>query len=229
MIEVGDLLEPAEAQRGGKRRDDQPATQSRRQFDRRFRERADIGRDRLLHRLWRDAHVVERVVFAVVRDAVLGRPQPPDQLKPLFENPLVVGERHMERQIFALVVAAPAGKIDPAAGKKIERRPLLGDANRMMQRQHRHRRRKPDAGGVGGDIGEHEVRAGQHAERIEMMLADPGRMHAELVGIERLGGDVGDELVRGARIIFVVIIAQRKVAEIHVSLPGSRSTAPLYA
>ena len=52
-----------------------------------------------------------------------------------------------------------------------------------------------------------------------MMLADPGRMHAELVGIERLGGDVGDELVRGAGVVFVVIVAQREVAEVHSSLP----------
>ena len=119
----------------------------------------------------------------------------PHQLEALLENSLVVGERHMERQIFALVVAAAAGEIDAAAGEQVERRPLLGDANGMMQRQHRHRRRKPDARRVRGDIGQHEVGARQDAERIEMMLADPGRMHAELVGVQRLGGDVGDELV----------------------------------
>ena len=52
-----------------------------------------------------------------------------------------------------------------------------------------------------------------------MMLADPGRMHAELVGIERFGGDVGDELVRGARIVFVMVVAQREIAELHAYPP----------
>ena len=51
-----------------------------------------------------------------------------------------------------------------------------------------------------------------------MMLADPGRVHAELVGVERLGGDVGDELVGVARVVLVVIVAQREVAEFHGAL-----------
>jgi hypothetical protein len=49
----------------------------------------------------------------------------------------------------------------------------------------------------------------------------------ELVGIERFGGDVGDKLVRRARIIVIVIVAQREVAKIHGFLPGSRSKAAL--
>ena len=53
-----------------------------------------------------------------------------------------------------------------------------------------------------------------------MMLADPGRVHAELVGVERFGGDVGDELVGRARVVVVVIVAEREVAEFHrVSFP----------
>ena len=32
------------------------------------------------------------------------------------------------------------------------------------------------------------------------------------------GGDVGDELVRGAGVVFVVVVAQREIAEIHGSL-----------
>ena len=85
--------------------------------------------------------------------------------------------------VFAPVVAAAGGEIDAAVAEQIERRPLLGDADRMMQRQHGDRRREPDVLGARGDIGEHQVGAGEHAERVEMMLADPGRMHAELVGV----------------------------------------------
>ena len=47
------------------------------------------------------------------------------------------------------------------------------------------------------------------------MLADPGRVHAELFGVERLGGDVGDELVRGTGIVVVMIVAEREITEIH--------------
>ena len=103
---------------------------------------------------------------------------------------------------------------------------MLGDANGMMQRQHRDRRCEPDARGIGGHIGKHEVRAGQHAQRIEVMLADPGRVHAKFLGIECLGGDVRNELVRGTDIVFVVIVAQREIAEVHgpSSLVGDRRT-----
>src|SRR5215212_1659076 len=51
-----------------------------------------------------------------------------------------------------------------------------------------------------------------------MMLADPGRVHAELIGVERLGGDIGDELVGVPRIVLVVIVAEGEVAEFHVRL-----------
>jgi len=51
-----------------------------------------------------------------------------------------------------------------------------------------------------------------------MVLADPGRVHAEFVGIDRLGRDVGHELIGGPRIVGVVIVAQREVSEIHYPL-----------
>src|ERR1700686_1272669 len=56
-----------------------------------------------------------------------------------------------------------------------------------------------------------------------MMLADPGRVHAERIGIDRLGGDVGDELVGQPRIVVVVIVAEREIAEIHRILPAGAS------
>jgi len=95
-----------------------------------------------------------------MRDAAIRLPKPAHQFQALFENALIVLERDMERQIFALVVAAAAGEIDTAVGEEIERRPLLRDADRMMQRQHGHRRREANARRVGGDIGEYHVGAG---------------------------------------------------------------------
>ena len=148
------------------------------------------------------------------------------QLHALFEDALIVGEIDLERQVLARVVAAAGSEIDAPVREQVERRPLLGDADRMMQRQHRDGRREPDVFGARRDIGEHQIGAGEHAERVEVMLADPGRVHAELVGIERLVGNVGDELVGVARVVFVVVIAEREIAEVHALLPCWPSSLP---
>jgi hypothetical protein len=133
----------------------------------------------------------------------------------------------VEREVFAPVVAAPGGEIDPPVAQEVECRPLLGDADRMMQRQHRDGGREADALGARRDVGEHQVGTGQHAERIEMVLADPRGMHPELIGVERLGRDVGHELVGRARVVGVVVVAQREVAEFHGFLPRFRRLCAL--
>jgi hypothetical protein len=158
-------------------------------------------------------------MLALVRDAVFRRPEFAHELQSFLEDSLIVLEGNVERQIFALVVTAACGEIDAAVRKQIERRPLFRDADRMMQRQHGDRRRQPDVLRARGDIGEHEIGAGEHAQRIEMMLADPCGMHAECVGVQRFVRDVGNELVRRPRIIFVVVVAQREVTEFHGASP----------
>jgi hypothetical protein len=168
----------------------------------------------------------QRVVLAVMRDPLVGRPQPAHQLHAFFEDALVVGKVHPERRVLAAVVTASRREIDAAVAQEIEARPLLGDADRVVQRQHRDGRRQPDVLGARRDIGEHQVGAGEDAERVEMVLADPGRVHAELVRIERLGGDVGDELVRAPPVVLVVVIAQREVAEFHGFLLRAASKPP---
>ncbi len=154
-----------------------------------------------------------------MRDRRVLRPQPPDDFHALLEDRLVVVERHAERGVFLPVIAAAGGEIDAPAAQQIEARPLLGDADRMMQRQHRHCRRQPDALRARGDIRERKVGARQHAKRAEMMLADPGRVHPQLLGIQRLVDDVRDQLVRRARIVGVVVVAQGEVAEFHEAIP----------
>jgi hypothetical protein len=219
IIQIDDLLEPAETHGGRERRHDQIAAEPCGKLDGKLRERRDVSRDRLLHRLRRDAHVFEGIVLALVRDAVFRRPEFAHELKPFLEDSLIVVEGNVERQIFALVVTAPGGEIDAAVRKQIERRPLFRDADRMMQRQHGDRRRQPDMLRARGDIGKHEVGAGEHAQRIEMVLADPCGMHAERIGEQRFVRDVGNELVRRPRIVFVVIVAQREIAEFHGASP----------
>src|SRR5215470_13839341 len=48
-----------------------------------------------------------------------------------------------------------------------------------------------------------------------MVLADPGRVQANLFGPQRLGIDVLQELLGRARIVGVAVVAQREVAEFH--------------
>ncbi len=101
VIEVGDLAQAAIAHGGSEGRDDQAALESRGELDRGLGERAHIGRQRLLHRLGRDAHVVEGIVLAVVRDAAVRRPQLAHDLEAFLEDALVLCKRHAERSVFA--------------------------------------------------------------------------------------------------------------------------------
>ena len=41
-----------------------------------------------------------------------------------------------------------------------------------------------------------EIGTRKHPERVEVVLADPDRVHPELVGVQSFGRDVTDELVR---------------------------------
>ena len=52
-----------------------------------------------------------------------------------------------------------------------------------------------------------------------MMLADPRRVKADLLGVNRLVEDVGDELVGVPFVVVVMIVAQREIAEFHLSSP----------
>ena len=54
-----------------------------------------------------------------------------------------------------------------------------------------------------------------------MVLADPGRMHADLLGVERFRGDVLDELVGRALVVLIVIVAQGEISEIHFLPPSA--------
>jgi hypothetical protein len=54
-----------------------------------------------------------------------------------------------------------------------------------------------------------------------MMFADPGGMHADFIGIDRLIADLHDELVRGALVARIVIVAEREIAKFHFIFPGA--------
>src|SRR5262245_2018106 len=105
-----------------------------------------------------------------MRDAILRGPQPLDHLKPFFEDALIVVEVDMERRVFTAVVTAAGREVNAAAREQIEGSPLLGDADRVVQRCDSNGGRKPYLFGTCGDIGQDEIGAGQNAERVEMVL-----------------------------------------------------------
>ncbi len=93
-----------------------------------------------------------------------------------------------------------------------------------MERQHGYGGGEADALGARRYAREHEVGAGEHAEGTEMMLPDPGGMEAHLLGVNRLIEDVGHELVGAPMVVFVVVVAQREIAEIHLLSAPSQLT-----
>jgi hypothetical protein len=58
---------------------------------------------------------------------------------------------------------------------------LLGDTDRVVQRQYGDGGRQTNASRPRRDIRQNQIGAGQHTERAEMMLADPGRMESHLL------------------------------------------------
>jgi hypothetical protein len=166
-------------------------------------------------------------MLAVVRDRAVVRPQAADELHPLLEDRLVVLERDLEGPMLAPVIAAARGEIDAPAAHKVEGRPLLGDTDRVMQWQNSDGGSQPDATRPRRDIGEHQIRAGKHAQGAKVMLADPRRMQTNLLGRHRLVDDVGDEVVRAPGVVVVVVVAQGENSRIALAL-SLRGASPSF-
>jgi hypothetical protein len=219
VVDLANLAQSTKGHRRRERCDDQITSEPRRQLDRWFRERGDVGRDRPLRRLRRDRDIVQAVMAAAMGQRLGAGPETPHDFHTFLEDGLVVVKRDAERRVFAPVIAAAGGEIDPPARQQIERRPLFRNADRVVERQHRHRRRQPDPLGTGGYLRQNQIRAGQDAQRRKMMLADPRRMQPDLLGVNRLVEDIGNQLVRGAWVVFVMVVAEREIAELHVRSP----------
>jgi len=151
-----------------------------------------------------------------MRERSLGAPEAAHDLEPFLEDLLIVFEIDPERRVLAPVVTPAGRKIDAPVAEEIERRPLFGDPDRVMQREDRDGGGEPDSRGASGEVGQHEVGTREHAERAEVMLPDPGRVQADLFGIQRLVEDVCDERIRIAGVVQVMVVAQREITELHL-------------
>ena len=93
-----------------------------------------------------------------VGDLVLG-PQRLDQLNLLAEAAHALCHRNLEIAV-VMCAAKPDGQDRPSAADEIERRPLISHQQRVMDRQHDHRRTDADPFG-------NRRRKGQRHDRIE--------------------------------------------------------------
>lgn len=81
------------------------------------------------------------------------------------------------------VGAAPDAEFDPAAAEQVGQGGVLGDPERVVQRQRRHRGTEPDPVGPCGHCGEVDERGGDDAAlRTQVVLGDPEGVEAEVLG-----------------------------------------------
>ena len=89
-------------------------------------------RVRLLVGLGHRAHVVELEILALVREPILP-PRLEDDLERFVEPRLALLERDVEAGVLAREPAAPHAEVEPSLAQVIERRHVLGQAQRMAQ------------------------------------------------------------------------------------------------
>ena len=142
---------------------------------------ADLG-PRLLVRLRGHRDVVEAVILALVRKPVLG-PGLFQDFERLGEAVAAFAVRHAIGLVGAREAAATDAEDQPAVADLIDRRDLLGEAQRMAQRQHLDRGADLHPLGAGGDRAGQGQRRRQHRTlRRDMDLGQPHRVEAPALG-----------------------------------------------
>jgi len=125
----------------------------------------------------------------------------PAQIDPLLD-PLATF-LHVDAENVELVAdeAAADAEIEATLRKLIEGRGLLGDPDRIVERQHGRAGAKPDALGAGRQIGQEcVIGRKQSAVADEMVLDDPGVIDADLIGELDLLDDAAIMLLRGTQV-----------------------------
>ena len=147
-------------------------------------------------RLGHQADVAELEVLALVREALL-RPRLHEDVERLQEPIAALGVGDVEALVVRGQPAAAHAEIDAAAAEVIDGGDVLGDVQRMAEREHLHR--DPElhalrAPGQGGGDGE---RRRQHrAVLLKVDLGQPDGVVAERLG----GGHLGHRLLEGDRL-----------------------------
>jgi hypothetical protein len=143
---------------------------------------------------------VEAVVLAVVREGFVG-PRLLQDFERLVKPLAAFRIGHAIGGVAARVAAAPGAEDEAPAADHIDRRGLLGQAQRMGQRQDVHRGADLDALGARGDLaGDIHRRAQHRAARLLVNLGEPEHVEAPFVGgfdlLEALREGIGVRLPR---------------------------------
>ena len=122
-----------------------------------------------------------------------------DQLRGFGEARPRLAHRDAEALVFdARRAPAKAEQAAPAA-QDVEQRDLLGDADRVVPRQHDDRGAERDPLGAAGEIGQQLQRRRRHRIAGEMMLEREQRVEAERLGEVAHRQMIGDDRHVGAR------------------------------
>ena len=140
------------------------------------------GRMRNLVRSGRDGHVLEPVELAGIIER-LSLPRQPDDLERFAKARLALAVRDSVDVVRARDSTAADPEVEAALADVIDRRDLLGDAQRVAQRQHRHCRSHAHPASPGRDRAGHLERRRDHrAPRSEVDLAEPDAVEAPRLG-----------------------------------------------
>ena len=111
--------------------------------------------------------------------------------------------------------SASGPEVEPAVAQNVEHGEVFGLAQRIFKRQQADRSAQPQGRGLPRQGGQKQLGAGTDAERVEVFLAQPDRVKAELFGT--------DDEVEGVLIIAALVLAvleeveQGKQPEFHTA------------
>src|SRR5205085_4829875 len=150
----------------------------------------------LLIRSWNTGDVVKAVKFAGIGKTRLG-PGPLDDVEDLGEAVAALLIGHLVGVIGADDATAPDAEDQPTMADLVDRRGLLGKAQRVAERQHLHGDADLHSTGAGGDrAGDRERRRQISALRREMDFGQPHDVEAPTLG----GVDLRHRLVKHLRL-----------------------------
>ena len=175
-------------------------------------------RMRLLHRLGDHADVGDLVVLPLERKRLPG-PRARQDLQRFLESLPVLVLRHAVAAELGGAVAAPHAHVESALRDDVDERHLLGEPERLVEREDRGGEADTNALGPGRDRARERGRIDREAVVDEMVLGQPHRIEAELFRPHHLLElAVNDLRVRIARMRLEEIIGP----ELHQATPRYR-------
>ncbi len=143
-------------------------------------------RVRALDRARLDDDVVERPVFALVRELGVGLPGGVQETHRFVEAGRCFAHGDVETREFVVAISLSDPKIETAVGEQVHGGNLLSKQRRIVPRDHDDGGSEPDALRAAGEVAQKIERGGDLADASEVMLHDEYAVVAELLGREHV-------------------------------------------